>query len=466
MSLHSLAPPFRRRRTSGRKGICAFAPARRWQAASLASRLQLTFVLSATLCASAPLQAGQRSSGEIRRDAVDSGTSLLTAENATIAGPRRSRTPVRQAKNAELPRVILYVPELDDSDLDDSVQATSAAYLCKSEVEAQFVRRPRAEFSLVALAASLETLASENSPRAFIWLNVSRAQGFELYVFDPRARGSDFPLGLFRRRLPYGNAEAAAGVEALAIIAQSVVDSIAEGVDVELEAVTPSEVEAAVAEEQPAASPAPVSPSPDPVPEAATSARSAPSRPPELLAHLEVGAEYSGNTFASEKKWQHGVGVDLVFRPIRPIAVDLRYAWVQAVRHAQAPLDALVVRRHPVSLGVSAIRRLKRVSAIRDLEFAFRFHITLDPVVRSATANDESLGRETRLSWASGGDFALRWWLTPRFAVLGSFGVEYAFKRAEYLVNLNATGQSMLVLSPDPVRALATLGFRFGLGRW
>ena len=396
------------------------------------------------------------------------------AHASVRAAPREGEAPPETA-----PLVVVLVPDLPESTSDEEGLVTINGRLREAKVRAEVLRRPDTSFSLSRMANESPAVSRELSARMLVWIDLTRSAGYELVVYDPQAAKQSGGLGLFRRKVPFGDAQRSAGIESLANILDALLDALGQGEVLALDEVTAKDVEEDAAAKE-------VVEAPDAQPDAAAPVVEAPAvvetvvEPVEAADNrhrwprFELRLAYQPSTIARNQALEHGAAVAGYWRPRERMLIGLQYTLVSATRVDSAAMEmglpalvGLVVSRHPVSLllarrwpvrpnwnlelsgvgGVDPIRRISRVP---------RGPMQQEGPIRASNQD------QWHLTGFLGGRFGAAWQASPWLALYSEIGFEAVLGRHRYVVT-GPEDVSEVLLTPAALRVSAALGIRFGM---
>lgn len=361
----------------------------------------------------------------------------------------------------EPPGVVLMAPDLPDQDVDERLIARVRTAADEGEARLHVVRYDPAAFDPATLVELSRRRAGEHAAGAVLWIDLRAPSSHAIYLYEVEG---ERVLG---RRVPIDDDAIAAGHEALANIATSVVVESIEGPVTGLATLDPSTLE-----EEPPSEPEP-EPEPTPTPEPAPpepESEPAPEPepdPPEVFPRLWLSAAYAGSSFSDDPVLSHGVALGAAWGLAPGAFLGLRYDGVLPLT-LDVPDVRLSLRRHPISLeggyrfglgrARSPLRQGERPSTRWDLEVAGR--VTLDPIRR--ITDERSTLAPTSDAWRlfSSGALAVGVGVAPirELRVGLRLGVEGMLSRADYLAH---GPDPVVLLSPHPVRGFVELGLSF-----
>lgn len=284
------------------------------------------------------------------------------------------------ADEAPGPLLVVTVPDLPGSDVDDRAAGTVAAHVREAGARVQVVRRT-GPFKLRALLKDAKALAEIWSARAVIWIDVGGGVEAGVYLFE---RGTD---RIFGRRIPAPSAQISAALESVANIAGTAAEDLLEGRAVALAPVVIASTGDAAAGALETATPIESSTlkeggnaaGTDTAKDAATNAvaatatatptntNTAPRTPPpnDSLSpspqasdaplpwpRIALSAGYTGNTFGRGLPWQSAISLLASWELSRSAAVGLGYdvAFPQYIGDQHFNIR---IQRHPAILSGS-----------------------------------------------------------------------------------------------------------------
>lgn len=352
--------------------------------------------------------------------------------------------PPASTADTQAPTVVLMVPE-QPGDYDERILATVAANLHELDVTL-ITQRCDPSLDLRGLVSASREPIERSNARGVLWIDVPvRASGdLALYVVE-----RDSPQ-IYGRTIA-GDVGEAVAIETLANVAAMAVTALLEGRAIRLDA---SDEPGPEFEPAPAPEPAP---EPEPAPIIADITREG-AVEPVTRPWLRLRVGYRGNSYAAALPWQSSVMFAIGVRPVADAHVEL-VGDVAIPGKVVTPELELDVRRHAIGLAGGYAWPLPRGW---DLELSGR--IALEPTRREVIPRvAELVAQPADLQWFASAELGLaasvRLADTARLS-LGA-GAAAMLVRRDFVVSLPEGEQT--VLSPQPLRAIAWIGFDFDL---
>lgn len=312
----------------------------------------------------------------------------------------------------------------------DRVAEALMTHLTAGDLRVVFDRSGPASTSAAELRESLSWAANtarRHNAVGVLWVDVSQPD--ELVLSSANSTGER----VLTRRIPADPNSPAAALEALGIIARTTSLALAAGHEIgvhrrEHDAVT-------VMKER------------------------TPPQPP--WPRVVVGIEYAGGNYADRIPWQHGVGTQVLGRPIPKLLFGLGYTYVfpAVARH---PVAALEIQRNPVAALFGYHHDLGKRGSVELMG-----SMSVDPVrVRVAGVRPPLLAEEPATRVLAAGGAATRWEVRPwrELGIYLSVGAEVLLTTFNYVARAE-DGKSYPLVSPHRIRGLAAVGIRHGLAR-
>lgn len=314
------------------------------------------------------------------------------------------------------------------------------------EADVEETRLPGDLGSLAERARWAAELAHERDALGVFWVELGDANDLLLYLAVPSGDR------VLVRTIPKDRENPAATWDALGVITGSISSALVSGAEVGMVEVELPEV----SEPEPDLAPVP-DPDPPPVREQEPTPEPEPAPEPKpTWQRLTVSFAYVGASLASRAPWTHRVGVGLDWR-IRPVPyVGVHYGWGVPIRVSDSDV-AFVVSRHVVEARVGARLPAGRRLSI-DLEGFGATDVQSSRSPRTAQGIEQLSG--VRSVAAVGSRSRVRVRVAPQVEVFGSFGVEAALNRFNYVV-FSPNGADVR-LAPHLVRGEVAIGAAFG----
>lgn len=337
----------------------------------------------------------------------------------------------------QTPTVVLMVPERP-GDHDERILATVAAHLHELDVTL-VTERCDPNLDLRGLIAASRSPIERSSARGVLWIDVPELPSGDLGLYVVERDGSQ----IYGRTIA-GDLGEAVAIETLANVAAMAATALSEGRAIRLDAPT-TEPE-----------PEPIdAPEPEPIVGVITREGAV---EPVTRPWLRLRAGYRGNSYAAALPWQSSVTFAIGVRPTADAHVELVGDVAIPGEVATAELE-LRLWRYAIGLAGGHAWPLRRGW---DLELSGR--VALEPTRRETIPRTPELtARPAELQWFASAELGLAAGVSLADTVRLSLaaGLAAVLVRRDTVVTVPQGEQT--VLSPQPIRAIAWIGFDFDL---